>query len=333
VPEKICIQSNRNFDRRRLQGSRLRAHRFGFGIVAGRRDRLNRKREFRKGLTAGCRRKGYITMSTLKALIAVKADLASSIAIRYACQLEELTGLRLQTLYVVKPDEQGHTPGTGWVRETWEDAMVLKGRDSIAQLIQAEKITCPGLGNPKMVAGKRDMEILHELQVSDYDLFTEGILHAFEPANFLKKVHSRLYRNLPCPVLMVKNLVGLEKGILALGEDSDMQSCVSVFLKLFEGVEVDLDILCCRFQDTGGAAGRGPSSRSEAGLRAAEKMLAEKGCLPRASRIVQGVSDSLDRSLRDYGLVLSFLSRENIEKSPIVDLLSRNPSPVLIGWR
>jgi nucleotide-binding universal stress UspA family protein len=274
-----------------------------------------------------------MTMSTLKALIAVNADLASSIAIRFACQLAKLTGLGLQTLYVVRPDERGHTPGTGWVRETWEDAMVLKGRDSIAQLIQAEKMACPGLGNPKMVAGKRDMEILHELQVSDYDLFTEGILHAFEPANFLKKIHSRLYRNLPCPVLMVKNLASLDKGILALGEENDMQSCVSVFLKLFEGIQVDLDLICCRFQDTGGAAERNPSSRLEAGLNAAEKMLAEKGRIPRASRIVQGVSESLDRSLRDYGLVLSCLPRENIEKSPIVDLLSRSPSPVLIGWR
>lgn len=271
-------------------------------------------------------------MSTLKALIAVKADLASSIAIRYACQLAKLTGLGLQTLYVVKTDEPGHTPGTGWVRETWLEAVAIEGRDSIAQLIRTEKMECPGLGNPKMVAGKREMEILHELQVSDYDFFTEGILHAFEPANFRKKIHSRLYRNLPCPVLMVKNLASLDKGILALGEGSDMQSCVSVFLKLFEGVEVDLDVLCCRFKDTGSSAGRGPSSRSEAGLRAAENMLAEKGCLPRASRIVQGVSEALDQSLRDYGLVLSSFSRENIEKSPIVDLLSRNPSPVLIGW-
>jgi hypothetical protein len=273
-----------------------------------------------------------MTMSTLKALIAVKADLASSIAIRYACQLAELTGLKLQTLYVAKPDEQGRTPGTGWVRQTWEDAMVLKGRDSIAQLIQAEKIACPELGNPKMVAGKRDMEILHELQVSDYDLFTEGVLHAFEPVNFLKKINSRLYRNLPCPALMVKNLVSLDKGILALGEASDMQSCVSVFLKLFEGIQVHLDLICCRFQDAGDAAERNPASRLETGLRAAENMLAEKRRTPRASRIVEAVSASLEQSVRDYGLVLASIPRENIEKNPIIDLLSRNPTPVLIGW-
>lgn len=263
-------------------------------------------------------------MSTLKVLIAVKADLASSIAIRYACQLSDLTGLRLQTFYVAKPDEQGRTPGTGWVQQTWEDAVVLRGRDTIAQLIQAEKITCPELGNPKMVAGKRDMEILHELQVSDYDLFAEGILHAFEPVNFLKKIHSRLYRNLPCPALMVKNLISLDKGILALGEGRDMASCIAVFLKLFRGIQVDLDLICCRFEDTGEAA--------ERDLHAAVNMLAEKGRTPRASRIVQAVSDSLVQSVRDYGLVLSSLPRENIEASPMVDLLSRTPAPVLIGW-
>lgn len=271
-------------------------------------------------------------MNTLKALIAVKADLASSIAIRYACQLSELTGLRLQTFYVAKPDEQGRTPGTGWVQQTWEDAVIMRGRDAIAQLIQGEKITCPELGNPKMVAGKRDMEILHELQVSDYDLFAEGILHAFEPANFLKKIHSRLYRNLPCPALMVKNLISLDKGILALGDDRDMPSCIAVFLKLFGGIQVDLDLICCRFEDGGEAAGQDPTGSPDNGLRTAENMLAEKGRPPRASRIVQAVSESLDQSICDYGLVLSSLSRENLAENPIVDLLSRTPSPVLIGW-
>lgn len=271
-------------------------------------------------------------MSTLKALIAVKADLASSIAIRYACHLAELTGLRLQTIYVAKPEEQGRTPGTGWVRQTWEDAMVLKGRDSVAQLIQAEKVACPELGNPKMVAGKRDMEILHELQIAEYDLFTEGVLHAFEPANFLKKINSRLYRNLPCPALLVKNLVSLDKGILALGEANDLQSCISVFLKLFDGVQVDLDLVCCRFQEAERAAGPNTKDRLETALRAAENMLAEKDRKPRASRIVEAVSESLNQSIQDYGMVLASLPRVNIENRPMVDLLSRIPSPVLIGW-
>jgi hypothetical protein len=272
-------------------------------------------------------------MSSLKALIAVKDDLASSIAIRYACQLAALTGLKPQTLYVVKPDEQGRTPGTGWVRQTWEDAIVSKGRDSIVQLIQAEKAACPELGNPKMAAGRRDMEILHELQVSDYDLFTEGILHAFEPANFLKKIHSRLYRNLPCPVLMVKNLISLEKGILAVGEDRDMPACIAVFFKLFEGIQVDLDLISCRFDSKLAAAAAESPEGQETGLHSAENMLTEKGRTARTSRIIQGAPDSLDQALRDYGLVLTSLRRENLAENPMVELLSRTPCPVLIGWQ
>jgi hypothetical protein len=132
---------------------------------------------------------------------------------------------------------------------------------------------------------------------------------------------------------MVKNLVSLDKGVLVLGEENDMQPGVSAFLKLFEGVEVNLDLICCRFQDTGGAAGRDAASRSKTGLRTAEEMLAEKDCVPGTSRIVQGPSDALNRSVRDYGLVLSSLPRENIDNSRIADLLSRNPSPVLIDWR
>ena len=58
--------------------------------------------------------------TALKTLVAVDADLASSIAIRYACDLANRTGMQLQTIHVVEPEEQGHTPGTGWVRRTWE---------------------------------------------------------------------------------------------------------------------------------------------------------------------------------------------------------------------
>ena len=239
----------------------------------------------------------------------------------------------LQTLYVDKPDDQGHTPSTGWVRQTWEDVMVQKNQDRIVQLIREEKDSCPGLGNPKMIVGEKDVQILHELQVSEYDLFTEGILHTFEPANFLKKIHSRLYRNLPCPVLLVKNLVSLEKGVLVLGEENDLQPCVSNFIRIFEGVQVDLDILCCRFQKTEGAAEREATPRIEGGIRAAEKMLADKDRMPGKSRVIQGATQSLEESVRDYGLVLASLARENLKKSPIIDLLSRCPSPVLIGWR
>ena len=270
--------------------------------------------------------------STLKALIAVKADLASSIAIRYACQLAGLTGLKLQTLFVAKPDEQGRTPGTGWVRQTWEDAVVLQDRDSITQLVQAEKVACPELGNPKMVAGKRDIEILNELQISDYDLFTEGILHAFEPTTFLRKIYSRLYRNLPCPALMVKNLVNLDKGVLALGEDRDLPSCIQVFLKLFEKVQVELDLICCRFENKQNAEGSDSADRQAAGLHTAENMLEEKGRTARTSRVVPAAPEFPEQAIRDYGLVLTSLSRENLEKNPMVDLLSRTPCPVLIGW-
>jgi len=266
-------------------------------------------------------------------LISVKVDLASSIAIRYVCQLAELTGLGLQTLYVVKPDEKGRSPGTGWVRQTWEDALVQKHRAGIAQLLQAEKESCPGLGNPKIAVGSKDMEILRELQVSGYDLFTEGLLHAFDPDDFLKKIHSRLYRNLPCPVLLVKNMVGLEKGVLVLGEENDLTHCVASFLKIFEGTQVEPDLLCCSFQKTEGAQRRKEPARKEEGLRAAEEMLAEKGRKSRQIRRIQGTVQRMEESVRDYGLVLASLARENLKASPLVDLLSRCPSAVLISWR
>lgn len=51
----------------------------------------------------------------IKTLVSTNADLATSIALRYACQLADLTGMVLQTMPVVEPEQEGHSPGTGWV--------------------------------------------------------------------------------------------------------------------------------------------------------------------------------------------------------------------------
>ena len=59
----------------------------------------------------------------LRALVALESDLASSIALRYACQMANIVGMALQTIHVEDADAEGHAPGTGWVRRSWEKAL------------------------------------------------------------------------------------------------------------------------------------------------------------------------------------------------------------------
>lgn len=266
-------------------------------------------------------------MSMLKTLIVIDTDLASSLAIRFACQLSKQMTMELRTIHVHEPDEQGHSPGTGWVRQTWEETVVRINRDKINRMVQTEKATCPDLEDPKIVSGERDMQILHELQLNRYDLLVEGILHEFEPDSFFKKIDSSLYRNLPCPVLLVKNMVGLEKGILLLGGEEELMTCMRIFFKIFKEVQFAPDLLCCQFSKKESSKEAKKLQHSKVIAQELEETLAVQGRTPGNILTIRGTPSSMIPYVQGYGLIISPAPKG---KSPLADLLSRSPSPMLL---
>lgn len=268
-----------------------------------------------------------------KALVSLDADLASSIALRYAAQLAKLTGMDLETIHVVEPDREGHTPGAGWVRRTWEKGLLETHQGEIRRLINAEKASCPSLAPPKMFVGDREEEILGELQRGSYDLFVEGALYTFTAGNFYKKIRSRLYRYAPCPALLVKNLVNLQRVVIVMTGNENVRGLISSFLRIFQGGKVELDLLSCEFEKRVEPIVREERKNSDAGLQSAEKILAERGWKPRERRVVQGTPEKVGHLLKDYGLTVSSIHREGGKKSDLLELLSRSPSPILLCWQ
>jgi len=265
----------------------------------------------------------------LKTLVTLDADLASSIALRYACQLANMAGMTLRTIHVEQPGVDEHPPGTGWVRRTWENALLKTREQEIAQLIQAEKSSCPPLAAPKMLIGDREEEILRELEREPYDLFIEGTLYTFSSTSFYKKIRSRLYRNTPCPVILVKNLMILRRIVLLFAFGVDPSSLVKTFLKIFQGIEVDVDLLFCKFEHGGADTTLRREKDADAILAAASSLLAERGRTPKERRVVQDTPEKLGDLFKDYGLVVSSVHRLASRKSPLTELLHRIPSPIL----
>ncbi|MBW1735473.1 MAG: universal stress protein [Deltaproteobacteria bacterium] len=273
----------------------------------------------------------------IKALISVNPDLASSLALRFICRISRLTGMEMQTFHVVEPSESGQTPGTGWVRRTWEQGLLDTARARIFQVINAEKTSCPSLGAPKIVVGDRDREIIGELETGRYDLFVEGMLYSFSPSNFNKKIGSALYRNLPCPVILVKNLVGLEQGICLLGEGKDdegIRNAAATFLKIFgDKIKVPVDLLLCDSIGTG----REPTSAGMETSGAVEKDLdhSPKGVDLKFRRVraAEGTAAQVAELLRPYGLVITEMSGAGRGKSHLHEVLSRVVCPLLLFRR
>jgi len=257
-------------------------------------------------------------------LIALETDLASSIALRYACRFEKLIRFNMQVVHIPDLDEQNHPPGGGWVHRTWENAVVQQSGREIRKLIREERGYCYSAGEPKIIPGEKDQVILEELRKKRYDFFIEGFLHSFEPDRFFKKLDSDLYRHLPCPALMVKNMVDPDRGIQIVGTPDTFSFELYWFFKILSGMVAEPDILVCRFKTSGDKATLLENDRDL--ISGIETGMLKYGKAAGRIRTAEGSSDGLAALVRDHALLVSPLPESG---SPMAHMLSRSPCPIL----
>jgi hypothetical protein len=275
----------------------------------------------------------------INALVSLNADLASSIAFRYACRLIEYADMRLQTIHVEEVDKEGFPPGSGWVRSTWEKGLLETAREDIAQLINTEKASCPTLDASIVRIGDHDEELLHEIEEKSYDLLLEGVLNSFHAQLFYRKIRSKLYKFAPCPIVLVKNLVQPNRVALMLTDEGEVTPLVENFLKLFSTPKASVDLIHFAFKKPGKPAFKEklegaavPAGRENAVqlLAAATKLLAAKGWSPQETWVVQDTSGKTSEFLANYGLVAACVPHNVHKDSLMLDLLSRIPSAILL---
>ena len=266
----------------------------------------------------------------IKILVPVAADLASSIALRYACQMSELIQVEIQTIHVKAASSEGSQLGTGWVRHTWEKTMLTEAEDEIAQLIRAERTHCPSLGEPLIMIGDRDEKILRELQGGSYDLYVEGTIPTFSSSYFSKRLESHLYQDMPCPFLMVKNLMPLHRVLLILSENVDLHKLIQVFTHIFGESNLKVELFYLKSADPTGQESEG---LEEMTLQAAMKALGERGWVPEKSKVISGQARELAAELENHGLLLTVLDRHLKKKTFFYEFLVAAPSPILLFWQ
>ena len=275
----------------------------------------------------------------INTLVSLNADLASSIAFRYACRLMEYLDMRLQPIHVEEVDKGSFPPGSGWVRSTWEKGLLETAREEIAQLINAEKANCPSLDSTIVEMGEYDEALLHEIEDKSYDLLVEGVLTSFHVQQFHKRIRSKLYRFSPSPIIMVKNLVKPDPVVLLLGDKQDVAPLISTFLKLFTKPKARVDLAHVAFKKTGQTEFREkiqddavPIGCEEACkiLQTAKELLADGGWRPTETWALRDTVDKSSGFLSDYGLVGSCIPGNIHRDSQMLDLLSRIPSATLL---
>ncbi|MBU0987340.1 MAG: hypothetical protein KKH68_08820, partial [Proteobacteria bacterium] len=169
-------------------------------------------------------------------------------------------------------------------------------------------------------------------QKESYDLFIEGALHTFTAANFYNKIRSKLYRHTPCPVIMVKNLVKLEKMVIIFKEEAELKRLVVPFLKIFKKASIGLDLMYYQFAESEELP-QDSNEDADSILHNARQILMEAGWQTGENRSFRGLPEKLSEVLRDYGLVISPFRRTLSRKGLLLEFLSRIPSPILLCWQ
>ena len=260
-----------------------------------------------------------------KTLLYLNEDLASSIALRYADYLCSVAGIKLYIIHVEEPDTRQHA-GTGWVRRTWETGIQETGVQVVKRIIKTENVKCGFAGPPRILVGDREVEILREIRIGGYDLYIEGHMDASSSAEFYNIVSSGLYKQMPCPVLMVKNLTVSTTAAILLADAIDHRKVVDRYLKLAHDSKLDTELIYFKYREQTEISFM-DLSEGGAALKEAEELLKAAGQKVKKSTVICGTPEQTGDFLRNYAMVAANMPSR---KSLRMEVLANTPASVLL---
>ena len=236
----------------------------------------------------------------IKTLVSIEVDLASSLAIRFACQLGGSIDVEIHPLYVKESLSHDSFRGAGWASRTWQREMIEKGKEEISKMIAPEMDFCPKLSDPRVIYGDRHSEVSKVAQEGQFDLYIEGVDFLWNHAELYKLAHTKFYQRLTCPLILVQSLKKMKHVLLLCLDIGGTEALTSTFEKIWKGSSVPLVLTYPASQETG--------------LK--EKVLESTGILEQAGCIVEQremdpevFSKPTEGDLKDYGFVAIGLDR------------------------
>ena len=257
----------------------------------------------------------------IKTLVAIEVDLASSLAIRYACQLGSLIELELYPVYVKEPPPEVPAIGTGWVRHTWEREILEMGKEEIQEMLASEMESCPQLQGPRVLYGDRQYELLKIMEHEPFDLYVEGAPYPFTPANIQRRLNARFYQRVGTPLIWLRILRRINQVLAPCFDPAGTRSAVQSLQKIWAGCSTPVHFCV--------APGVGEAVQQE--VLQGRETLRNAGCetgfwgLITACRRRPG-----PEVMKDYGLVVVALERAVKKDSPRLQWLAQVKEPLMM---
>jgi len=259
----------------------------------------------------------------LKTLVAIEVDLASSMAIRYACDLGNLIPMELFPVYVKAPPPEVPATGTGWVRHTWEREIVAMGKEEIEEMLSSEQETCPLLRDPRVIYGDREYEMLKIVSQETFSLYVEGAPYPFNPASIHRRLHSKFYQKLACPLIWLRVLRKIHQALVVCPDAPGARAVLLALQKLWVGCSIPVHLAVPPL------AGAGDALRDE--VRKALAAMEEAGCNVEMKEVADwSAGGPAPALLKDYGLVALPLERAVKKDHDRLQWLAQVKSPMML---
>lgn len=265
----------------------------------------------------------------IKTLVSIEVDLASSLAIRLACQLGAQMNMEIQPVYIKESPPHESVWGAGWASRTWEKEMVEQGRAEISDLLTPEQDYCTVLEQPRVMYGDKEGELLKLVQAEHFDIFIEGARFAWTLNDLYKRLHSRLYQKIPSPVILVRAFRKVNQVQLLCFDAQGVETLTNVVQSIWEGCPVPL-VLNYPADDMDGTG----AHELRDSVDRARGLLEETGC-------TVTVQDTLSRNpevhaaetLKDCGLVAIAMERSPKKDCLELQWLSEVKTSSLLAFR
>ncbi len=258
----------------------------------------------------------------IKTLVAIEVDLASSLAIRYACQLGHLIDVDLHPVYVKEPPPEVPATGTGWVRHTWEREILAMGKEEIREMLEGELESCPQLQEPRVIYGDREYELLKIMEHEPFDLYVEGAPYPFTAANIQRRLNAKFYQRVATPLIWLRVLRKISQVLVPCFDASGTRSAIRALEKIWAGCAAVPLHFCL-------SPGAGETVKQEV-LEGQERLKAAGCQTARREDLLMLGGGPAPEAMKDYGLVVVALERAVKKDSSRLQWLSQVKAPLMV---
>jgi hypothetical protein len=228
-------------------------------------------------------------------------------------------------IHIVELADRDLSLGAGWARKSWEQETLSLGRQSLSDLIEAERVQCPAIEDPMLLVGDPVQEIVRIFSEQACDLLVVGIPYrGLGPVSLCKRFSQRVEKgHQELPALLVRCLRPIRR-VLAMTDGGKRAENSLALMAKIEGPGA-WDITLVGLSSEQGVDPQAEVMEIERGAA----ILKEKGIRPKALKASSLSKDEFLARAREADLVIYPWVHEHKRYQYVIDYIDEHGCALL----